>query len=97
MLKAKRDGKHVSVRCGGHGAEMIGRQASLCEQGKPMQVVVLTRLVKDYGEGDVCLFATDVAIATSKKATRSPAQRQRVAKADQYGTGHPWAEFDESD
>lgn len=117
MLKAKRDGKHITVRCGGRGDgrgdEMIGRLASLCEPGKPVQIVTITALVRDYGAGDVCVFDTDTQTdvparvfparlpapdpTSAKRRVRRATRRSARSGADSYGTGHPWAAHDESD
>ena len=46
----------AQVRCGGHGAENVGRTAILRSQAKDFSEVTLTALVRDYGAGDVCLY-----------------------------------------
>lgn len=54
---AKEGGEFVAmVRCGGRGESTVGRRAELASKGKDLTLVTLTELVRDYGDGDVCLF-----------------------------------------
>ncbi len=46
----------VSVRCGGHGSEFVGRAVRVIRKDKTSSHETLGAVVQDYGQGDVCLF-----------------------------------------
>lgn len=46
----------VSVRCGGRGEAMVGRDVHVATRDKRMTVVTLGALVRDYGRGDVAIY-----------------------------------------
>lgn len=53
----KHEGQFVaSIRCGGRAADLVGRMAHIRSQAGDYTLVTLTRVVVDYGAGDVALF-----------------------------------------
>lgn len=47
----------VSARLGGRGAEMTGRLMHAVSASGRAEIVRLVSVVRDFGVGDVCLFA----------------------------------------
>jgi hypothetical protein len=47
----------VSLRVGGHGQEHIGKTIPAKTKSGDTKYVRLTKVVEDYGEGDVVVFA----------------------------------------
>ena len=46
----------MSVRCGGHGEELVGQTIPVKKKNKQTSYETLGAVVKDYGPGDVCIF-----------------------------------------
>jgi hypothetical protein len=46
----------LSVRCGGHGAEMVGQLVTARRKDRSTSTERLGALVQDYGHGDVCVY-----------------------------------------
>lgn len=56
-IEAKFDTKNtVTVRCGGRGAELVGKDVHVKTKGGDWKTVCLVRLVEDYGPNDVCVY-----------------------------------------
>lgn len=60
LMDAKFESKgQVSVRCGGRGAEMVGKEIHAKTKSGDQRTVRLVSLVTDYGPGDVCIFGIE--------------------------------------
>jgi hypothetical protein len=49
----------ASVRCGGAGAEMVGKVVKLVRKDHSAYRVKLVQLVQDWGAGDVAIYRVD--------------------------------------
>lgn len=49
----------ASLRVGGNGAAYVGKVVTLTSKAGNMETVTLVSLVKDYGAGDVALYAVE--------------------------------------
>jgi len=46
----------VSVRCGGNGVEWVGKTVAAKTKAGDTKYVILAKLIKDWGVGDVCEY-----------------------------------------